>query len=160
MEIKTKTVKKCQRDWVCPICLRKIHRGESCVLVTKMPDYGWYENMHCHESCITVYQQHIKVQDELGHLIKPEDKQKDNNSWPAGYWVKKDVRCCANCGFGGFIGDPLAADSFCICEVNGECSNSDYASIAKHPLGFCDAFKWPHQIRTGEKLLGDDNDGE
>ena len=85
-------------------------------------------------------------------------KKTDNNGWPAGYKVQRHIECCATCGFGGYIGDPLSAESFCIREIMGECQDSDYASIAKDPLGKCDAFKWPHQIRTKEKLRGDDDE--
>lgn len=71
-----------------------------------------------------------------------------NPEWPANYKVQKNIRCCANCAFGGYIGDPLDGEGFCVCEVNGECSNSDYGAIAKNPLGDCDAFKWPQEVKS------------
>lgn len=60
---------------------------------------------------------------------------------PIGYKVQKGIPCCANCLFGGYLGCIGKNDRICICEINGECEDSDYGKIAKEPLGICDAYK-------------------
>ena len=73
------------------------------------------------------------------------DAGRTQGCWPAGYHTQPHVRCCANCVFGGYIGSELW-ERVCICEVNGECADGDYATIAKDPLGLCRAFKWPQEV--------------
>ena len=60
---------------------------------------------------------------------------------PRGYKVQKGISCCANCMFGGYLGDKTDKYRLCICEINGECENSDYAEITVEPLAICDAYK-------------------
>lgn len=78
-------------------------------------------------------------------FLADKERTRDRNSecWPAGYHLQENIRCCANCAFGGYIGGEVY-DRFCICEVNGV--TGDYSSIAKDPLGICDAFKWPQEV--------------
>lgn len=60
---------------------------------------------------------------------------------PAGYVVQKGIPCCANCLFGGYLGERDILERLCICEIDGECKNSRYAEIAVEPLGICKAYK-------------------
>jgi len=60
---------------------------------------------------------------------------------PVGYRHLKGVPCCANCRFGGYLGDVSEPLRMCICEIMGECQNSEYGEIAVEPLGICDAYK-------------------
>jgi len=60
---------------------------------------------------------------------------------PRGYKVQKGVSCCANCLFGGYLGDEKDTLRMCICEIEGECEDGDYSKIAVEPLGICDAYK-------------------
>ena len=78
-------------------------------------------------------------------------KQYDTGHCPVGYRVQTELKCCANCGFGGFIG---AVDDgsvrLCVCEIHGEPSDGCYGDIAVEPTGICDAFKWSQEIRREE----------
>lgn len=60
---------------------------------------------------------------------------------PVGYNIQTGISCCANCKFGGYLGDIDQKERLCICEIMGECQNSDYDEIAVEPLGVCDAYK-------------------
>ena len=64
-----------------------------------------------------------------------------NKNNPVGYHIRNDIECCANCIFGGYLGDSDDPYRMCICEIMGECPDSDYASIAVEPLGICKAYK-------------------
>ena len=71
-------------------------------------------------------------------------------SKPIGYRIQEGIPCCANCLFGGFIGD-VDDDSIrlCICEIMGECTDSQYQEIAVEPLAICDAWKPQAKEREG-----------
>jgi hypothetical protein len=58
-----------------------------------------------------------------------------------GYKVQTNIPCCANCSFGGYLGDVQESHRVCICEIFGEPSDGDYGRIATEPLGICDAYK-------------------
>lgn len=58
-----------------------------------------------------------------------------------GYKIQTGIPCCANCDFGGYLGDVTDHYRMAICEINGECEDSDYAAIAVEPLSICDAWK-------------------
>jgi len=60
---------------------------------------------------------------------------------PRGYEVDYDVECCANCTFGGYLGDTSDITRMCICEILGDPKDGSYRNIAVEPLGKCDAFK-------------------
>ncbi len=62
---------------------------------------------------------------------------------PRGYKIQKGIPCCANCLFGGYIGNHNEKDKFryCICEIDGKRSDSRYYGIAVEPLGICEAWK-------------------
>ena len=60
---------------------------------------------------------------------------------PDHYKIQKGILCCANCLFGGYLGKVKQPERMCICEIMGECKNSDYGSIAVEPLGICEAWK-------------------
>lgn len=59
----------------------------------------------------------------------------------AGYKNQTGIPCCANCQFGGYLGYADDPCRMCICEINGECEDSDYAAIAVEPLAICKAYK-------------------
>ena len=60
---------------------------------------------------------------------------------PRGYREQTTVPCCANCTFGGYLGNSAEHHRMCICEILGEPPDSNYADIAVEPLGLCDAWK-------------------
>lgn len=55
---------------------------------------------------------------------------------PVGYRIQKEIPCCANCRFGGYIGD---LERIYICEILGEPTDGNYKEVAAEPLGLCDA---------------------
>jgi len=64
-----------------------------------------------------------------------------NGPRPVGYEVQKNFPCCANCYFGGFLGEVEDAARVCVCEILGEPEDSDYHAIATEPLGKCKAWQ-------------------
>ena len=58
-----------------------------------------------------------------------------------GFRIQQGIACCATCTFGGYLGDKNDKSRMCICEVQGECKDGDYAAIAVEPLAICDAYK-------------------
>jgi len=59
-----------------------------------------------------------------------------------GYEVQTNIRCCANCKFGGYIGSVSSVSMrMCICERDGEVQNSQYFEVAVEPLGKCNQYK-------------------
>ena len=61
---------------------------------------------------------------------------------PVGYKVQSGIPCCANCKFGGYLGDEKDKERLCICEIMGEDDGSvGYDTLAVEPLGICDAWK-------------------
>jgi len=60
---------------------------------------------------------------------------------PVGYKVQQGIPCCANCLFGGYLGDMKEKDRMCVCEIFGEPDDSVYSDTAVEPLGICDAWK-------------------
>jgi hypothetical protein len=66
---------------------------------------------------------------------------------PRGYKVQTTIPCCANCTFGGYLGDQDEPCRLCICEIQGEPSDSDYCRVAVEPLAICDAWKPGFKVR-------------
>ena len=60
---------------------------------------------------------------------------------PMGYKLQTGIPCCANCKFGGYLGNETETVRMCICEIMGECKDGQYDLIAVEPLGICDAWK-------------------
>jgi uncharacterized protein CbrC (UPF0167 family) len=58
-----------------------------------------------------------------------------------GYKVQKGIPCCATCTFGGYLGAKDEKERMAICEIQGECKDSNYSAIAVEPLAICHAYK-------------------
>jgi hypothetical protein len=58
-----------------------------------------------------------------------------------GYKVQTHIPCCANCVFGGYMGDINETHRVAICEIFGEPEDGDYGRISTEPLAICDAYK-------------------
>ena len=65
----------------------------------------------------------------------------DDKVRPKGYEEQTGIPCCANCIFGGYLGDVDKVERMVPCELLGEPSDGSYYEIAVEPLGLCDAYK-------------------
>ena len=66
---------------------------------------------------------------------------KEASNMPVGYKVQTGIPCCANCKFGGYLGELYFKARLCVCEILGIPDDGNYQAIAKEPLGICDAWK-------------------
>jgi len=76
-----------------------------------------------------------------GSFLAGESDMSIQEDWPVGYRVQTGIACCATCKFGGYLDEKESKHRLCVCEVMGECGDSDYVTIAKEPLGICEAYK-------------------
>ena len=83
-------------------------------------------------------------------MEKTETKKYLTGMNPRGYHNQTHICCCANCDFGGYIGYVNEPERMCICEIMGECTDSDYAAIAVEPLAVCDAYRPSLQVKYNE----------
>ena len=71
------------------------------------------------------------------------DAEQEAEGKPVGYRVQRGIPCCANCRFGGYMGNvdddgKKGWARVCVCEIMGE----DDADLNwTEPLGICKAYK-------------------